>query len=287
MEALRSSSIQQRGTSQGPENRFEALNYSELAASKRSEASSYKRNAYLCMAVGLVAFILIVGISATIGAGIATLASGNPITGAAIGGGFGFLLGLSIYNRVVKNKFFVEYRKAEEQALQQAQVYEGYVAATEKIQSNEDHPDWSPHQWHYAGQRNYWLERSQNAQTAIKEIDAEENPTEESEEKRHVLFEGDLLSSRIHAAFYQFKFENPDNEKHEEDFVKFQTWSQEDRDKYERQRRESLIHGRTLMQEPSYITLKSDPNIHFTRHQLATMSIDQLCAEIFIRQKAA
>lgn len=277
MEHITSSigSINQSQKPQNQTNRYEVLNYSELATSKKSEAASYKWKAYAVMALGLGVFIIAVAGAAT----LATVLSSNPVLAAPIVASVAFIFGLQMYNAIVKNKYFKQYRTLQAQAENEALIYEKYATHINLLKHQENHPDWTHRQWDLAGKRAFWIEEASMATTKLQ-------ATSLNRLEKHFLMEGHFLSARVHAAYFDYMFNNSSDDRLEEDFIIFNPLSLEGKDRLDLERLDCFKQRRPL-KRTYYITLKNNPNLGFSRESIRDLSIEHLATQIFARQKAA
>jgi len=288
-----------------PQNRYEALDPSELASSERSNAKNYKIKAYVALGIGL--FIFAVAITLT-----AVLIS-NPIT-ATIASVAVFVFGAGIYNTVVKNKIFAHYKGLQEQAEAKAQTYEGYAESIKnlkaKLQGNPQTSNWSQREWNLAGRASYWSQQTKMATAQIDDLDVRigrlhealnsgqitlspedrKKLKDELTEKRwvqHSLREGTHLNAKINAAFCTYLLQNPHEAREEGEFFTVHPISLLDSDVHEIDNLRRQKQGLPLVKERAYLTLNSNPNVKFSREELRNMKIPALSQAIFGRQKAA
>lgn len=289
----------------GPQNRYEVLNPSELAASERSNAKNYKIKAYVALGIGLFIFAGAIALTAIL--------ISNPIT-ATIASIAVFIFGAGIYKTVVKNKIFTHYKDLQAQAEAKAQTYEGYAESIRelktKLQENPGTSNWSQREWNLAGMASYWSQQIKVTTTQIDELDASigklhealnsspialkpedrKKLQDELTKKRwvqHDLREGTHLNAKVNAAFFTYLLQNPHEAREEGAFFTVHPISLLESDSHEIDNLRRQRQGRPLVKERAYLTLNSNPNIKFYRDDLRNMKVSELSRAIFERQKAA
>ncbi|QVL55113.1 MAG: hypothetical protein KFB95_07285 [Simkaniaceae bacterium] len=289
----------------GPQNRYEVLNPSELAASERSNAKNYKIKAFVALGIGLFIFAAAITLTAVL--------ISNPIT-ATIASIAVFCFGAGIYKTVVKNKIFTYYRDLQGQAEAKAQTYEGYAESIKnlktKLQEKPRTSNWSQREWNLAGMASYWSQQVKVATTQIDALDASigklhedlnsssitlkpedrKKLQDELTKKRwvqHDLREGTHLNAKVNAAFFTYLLQNPHETREEGAFFTVHPISLLESDSHEIDNLRRLQQRRPLVKERAYLTLNSNPNIKFYRGDLRKMKVSELSRAIFERQKAA
>ena len=289
----------------GPQNRYEVLNPSELAASERSNAKNYKIKAYVALGIGLFIFAGAIALTAIL--------ISNPIT-ATIASIAVFIFGAGAYKSIVKNKIFAHYKDLQGQAEAKAKTYEGYAESIRelktKLQENPGTSNWSQREWNLAGMASYWSQQIKVATTQIDELDASigklhealnsspialkpedrKKLQDELTKKRwvqHDLREGTHLNAKVNAAFFTYLLQNPHEAREEGAFFTVHPISLLESDSHEIDNLRRQRQGRPLVKERAYLTLNSNPNIKFYRDDLRNMKVSELSRAIFERQKAA
>jgi len=281
--------------------RYEPLDYSEIARGEVKKASMYKIIAYIAMGVGLAIFAGAIALTAI------ALAS-NPITATAASI-IVFAVGAKLYQSIIKNKVFKYFKDCEAQSLRNAEIAMSTHKVIQKFGKNPRTENWTKRDWETSGKVEFCREKSIQLQ---KESDALSNKinvlaqnlfdcdkpiTPDARNKlsnkiaqirsqKHVKSEEALLY-KVNAAYQHYILINPTEEREISEFCDIRTMSLRDADTHSALNKHRFDIRKPLIPDPSYITLKSNQKIGFTRDQIRSMQITELSHAVFKRQKAA
>ncbi|MCB1107447.1 MAG: hypothetical protein KDK76_05050 [Chlamydiia bacterium] len=283
-------------------NRYCTLNPSELAESDLKLASRYEKAAIAAMVIGGILLVGVI-IAAAVPLGI-FLTPAGAVAFSAIA----FIVGMQIYNSLVKNRIFAHFKEQEQGALARAEVNQGYAREIQRVKNYySSQGRWTDYDYNIAGMHLYWKKRHRKVSEKITELNHQiltldtqisdpstprENKTQLINnrtllrEQKHALREGELLDSKIYAAYFLHLGGNKTDTREAHEFLRFEPISLQELDDHREANKIRIeMNQQKVKKAPRYSSI--DGKITLSRKEVREKDICTLSQEIFTRQKAA